>query len=232
MKRILACVLIVVLALSCVGCTKKEEEGERINTFGSSDDGLYLYKNLTVQDITFYDFDTEKYDAEEYRGFLQLDIDEYNNTHEFNAPTPETNEEGTVIDTNIMKAPIEIQIVDTKDNVLEQQIRYATTFDYVEYNTSELEKRGGTKLDVGTLALVDSAVLEYSYLNQKGEEVILGELCGEGEDTSSYRYILCGFKAVLYGDGDIVAYSSNLTYDATHNCVTVPEGQTGVVIFK
>ena len=39
-------------------------------------------------------------------------------------------------------------------------------------------------------------------------------------------------KAVLYGDGEIVAYSSNGSYTEDLNCVTSKGGNKVVVVFK
>ena len=84
----------------------------------------------------------------------------------------------------------------------------------------------------GTLDVVDSSILTTTYVDVKGKEVKVADLCTK-DDAATYRYIALNFEAIIYGDGYVVAYSNGGTYESEGNCVKVPgNGQEVVVIYK
>jgi len=219
------CVLLLALLPGC-------RQHNTSNAFGEADQSIYLFRDLALEDIVLSDFDTSKYDADEFKGFLAEDIEKYNASHPFVKPEDVPLLEGeTTFEPEITK-PINIEKCAASNNRLDQRLVYANADDYMNYNEEEIAKRGGTHVYTGTLAMVDSSILTTTYVDTKGKEVNISELCVK-EDASSYRYIALDFAATVYGDGYIVAYSDGGTYSDAGNCVTVPgNGREVVVIYK
>ncbi|MBR4767423.1 MAG: hypothetical protein IK088_00420 [Lachnospiraceae bacterium] len=226
MKKTMILILAGALLLAAAGCVNG---GNRIQTFGNSDKGLYLYRDISLEDVLIADFDTSKYDLNEYRGFLDEEIAAYNDTHDFVPVLPSARDESAVA----MTAPVTVTKCMVTGGKLRQQLLYANAGDFVEYNTEEILKseRKGAKLNAGTLEHVDGAVLAAKILKPDGEELEVNKIC-LSNDAGKYRFIVTDMDVVLYGDGQIVGYSSGARYDKENNCVIVPGGSVEAVIFK
>ncbi len=227
-RRFLAAILLPVLAIAVLSGCKHNTS----NAFGELTDSVYLFRDLAIEDLVFSDFDTSKYDAEEFKGYLQEDIDKYNGSHEFVKPEEVALLEGETTFEPEITVPIAIAKCAADKNVLDQRLVYANARDYMNYNGEEILKRGGDHMYTGTLSLVDSSILTTPYTDTKGKEININDLC-QKEDAGTYRYIAVNFRAVVYGDGYIVAYSQGGEYDESGNCVKVPgNGREVVVIYK
>ena len=216
--KLFGILLALTLGLSLmVGCGDKESDGP--NTFGNTTNGIYLLSDLRLKECILYDFDTKKYDSKEYSELLEQELAEYNKKHVYK-------------DAEGKDTPaIAIEKVDVSKNVLTQILTYYDTADYLEYNKGELQKRSGKTLETGTLAAPNSTILSYTYVDKKGEAVNLEELVSSKE-ASEYRYVICDLQAVLYGEGKVVAYTTNGTYTEDLNCVTVKGGSPVAVIYR
>ncbi len=219
-SAILAVCLAAVLAASCGKSNMK--------TFGGSTNGIYLFDDLSIKDVVIEDFDAERYDVEEFKECLLEEIAAYNKTAKFNPPKGVLDSNGNVKDDALVKAPVTLGdcVLDSKK--LNLQLVYANVTDYTAFNESDIKKRGGTELQVGTMANPDPRILTAALVNEKGERVEAAELNGKDD----FRFMLCDFEAILYGDGGVYAYSEGLEMDKSHNCVSVPQGTLGIVIFK
>ena len=227
-RRLLISVLLLALAsASLAGCKHNTS-----NAFGEADKSIYLFRDLCIEDIVLSDFDMSKYDAKEFSGFLEEDLEKYNASHPFVKPEEVELLEGeTTFEPEVTK-PIAIMKCAADKNVLDQRLIYATADDYMNYNAEEMPKRGGDHVYTGTLDVVDSSILTTTYVDVKGKEVKVADLCTK-DDAATYRYIALNFEAIIYGDGYVVAYSNGGTYESEGNCVKVPgNGQEVVVIYK
>ena len=216
--------------------TEEVIPGVKIDTFGNTTNSLFIYPNLVFQDIMIADFNTDKYDVEEYGGFLQADIDNYNKTHNFKMQVIKKDADGNEIEPPVRyRHPIEIRKLEAKDNILNQQLLYATAEDFLEYNSETLQERGGSTLKVGKF-LTDILELPASYTDPNGETVsAYGLIRDKNGDTipgaeDSY-YVICDFDAVLYSSGDVLGVIGG-TYDSETNSVLVEGGTRAVVIYK
>ena len=209
-----ACMLIVF-----TGCSGSGSSGNRNNTFGEETNGLYLMSDLQVKDCMKYDFDTKKYDAKEYEGFLKEELEAYNKDHVYQDEDEKTYE------------AITIEKCSADKNVLTQILKYYDIADYLNYNKTELQKRSGKTAAAGTLDEAAAAVQELKYKNPAGEDVDIQTLIND-KKAESYRYLTTDLQAVLYGDGEIIAYSTNASYTQDLNCVTAKGGENVAVIFK
>lgn len=228
-KRAIAVLMAVGMILAAAGCGKGKHSG--VNTFGNTTNGIYVHKDASVQDVVYYDFDTEKYDADEFRTFLQKELDEYNAGHEFVKPEPETNADGEVVSESAMTAPIEIVECSAKDNELCVQLLYANANDYLTYMAESVEERGGNTLQSGYLLYADDSVKNAAFVDEDGEAVDMEKILGS-KKAEQYRYVICNFESVVYSDGDVCGYTVNGTYSKENNCVSVPAGQEVIVLFK
>ncbi len=228
MKRRITILLLLVLAVGMLcmsGC--QEEVKETIGKFGKVSNGLFLYSDLAVQDSFVDSFDTKRYVLSEYRALLNEELAEYNKTHPFNPGDPEKRSK---------KEPdyhtaITVVTCETSGQKLVQQLLYATPEDFLEYNAGELAKRKGSVLKVGTLDRVDTSILTMSYVSPAGKEISVQELCAL-QNAGDYRYMICDLEALIYGDGQIICFSTNATYNEENICVSARGGEKVVVIFK
>ena len=231
-KRSISVMLTAILMTGTVllsGCQESHHTGG--TGFGETNNGIYLNRDLTIVDCMTADFDMSKYDAAEYAGFLQQEIDAYNASVEFVAPSQETNSNGETVSEPSLTHPVEIERCEAKENVLYQELIYATANDFLQFNGEELASRGGTTLKVGTLDRADSSILTMNFVDEKGEAYDLQKVY-EGEKAGEYRYIMCDYEAVLYGAGDIVCYTTGAKFDEKDYSLSVPTGSMVIVIFK
>ncbi len=233
---LLAAVLLLTAFLG--GCKRKPVDHNVIAKFGSTNNGILLYKNLSVGDCLFDDFDPAKYDDEEYKGYLQKDVDAYNAEHSFVKPTS-AEESKAAADGETLEAgpsfpyavPLTIEKCKEENGSLCQMFRYATAQDYINFNREEIFKRGGTTLQAGTLDKADMSVLSTLFVDEDGEAVDVQKLATD-KKAGYYRYLTCNFSAVLYGEGEIIGYTQNGSFDKETYSVSVRGGQTVTVIFK
>ena len=75
-RRIMAVLLLVLFAFTLSACKGEVEKGANEN-FGKGEKDIYIFRDLSVQDVMIADFDTSKYDKDEYLGYLQEEIDTY-----------------------------------------------------------------------------------------------------------------------------------------------------------
>ena len=232
MKKILtAVVLAALLALSLSACKEEGPKGMNPN-FGAGNSDIYLYSDLSVRDVMIDDFDTSKYDKDEYLSYLQVELDKYNENAPFVPQTAaEGEEEGF---TPHYTVPVSVASCKTENNKINQQLLYATAQDFTNYNREALEDRGGYTLQAGTLPYADASVTGAALVDpdsKDGGTVNIQDIL-TGRNADKYRFVICNFEAVLYGDGDVVGYTANGSFDSAKNCVTVPAGQTVIVLFR
>ncbi len=230
-NRILLIAAAALLALSLAACGNRTARGENKN-FGQGEKDIYIYRDLAVRDVMIDDFDTEKYDKDEYLGYLQEEIDAYNATASFVPQTAAEGEEENF--TPHYTVPVSVASCTAEENKINQQLLYATAADFTKYNEEFLPERGGYTLQAGTLPYADASVTGATLIDPESEEgktVDVQEIL-TGKSADDYRFVICNFDAVLYGDGDIVGMTSNGVFDKDKYCVSVPAGQTVVVLFK
>ena len=114
MKKAIILLLAGVILLAAAGCVR----GNRVETFGNSDKGIYLYQDLSLEDTLIADFDTARYDLEEYRGFLNKEITAYNDTHDFVPVLPSLRDENATE----MTAPVTVVKCVVTGGKLRQQL--------------------------------------------------------------------------------------------------------------
>ena len=233
-KRIIAGLLTVLAAAALFsGCKKKEDGRDAIRSFGGTTKGIMVYHDFSVGDVVFEDFDTEKYDAEEFRGYLEADINAYNDAHEFTAKPTETDKNGNVVYESKVTKPVEIVKLEAADNLLCQQLLYATTDDFVAYNEANdgaLTKRGGITLQAGMLGEADSSLLANVFVDKDGKELDMEKFVN-AKDFAEYRYAICDIESTLYVEGAIKGYCGG-AYSGDYNCMSVPAGTRVIVLFK
>ncbi len=234
MRKKLFAVLLVMLMLAvsfgAAGC-RKNKNRSKVNSFGNADNGIFLNADMTVVDCIYDDFDQSKYNDQEFAGFLQQDIDKYNGTHEFIAPPTQAAKDGETPAAPSVTVPISIRKCQASDNMLCQMRVYANAADFVYYNEEDIALRGGNTLQTGTLANLDQSILSASFVAVDKEPLDVQALASSNK-AASYRYMLCNFEAYLYGEGYIVGYTPNGTYNESTNCVSCPAGQTVIVLFQ
>ena len=231
-RRIMEVLLLVLFAFTLSACKEEVEKGANEN-FGKGEKDIYIFRDLSVQDVMIADFDTSKYDKDEYLGYLQEEIDAYNAGASFVPQTAAEGEEESF--TPHYTVPVSIASCTTADNKINQQLLYATAADFTKYNEEFLEEeRGGYTLQAGTLPYADASVTGATLIdpdNKEGGTLDVNEIL-TGKNAAKYRYVICNFDAVLYGDGEIAGYTANGSYNSDKDCITVPAGQTVIVIFK
>ena len=225
--RIFSLVFAAAVILFAAGCQGEAGQKTSIGKFGKVTNGLYLYNDLAIQDSYVDEFDTKKYVVAEYRALLDEELAEYNKSHAFHPGNEEVRGEHEPAYT----APITVIRCEAAGGNLNQQLLYATAEDFLGYQAEELEGRKGSTLVTGTLAKVDTKILTASYVTPNGKDLDVQQLCVK-ENAGEYRFIICDFDALLYGDGDLIGYTNNATYNAQNSCVTVKGGQTVIAIFK
>lgn len=225
MIRIL-CIASAAVTLLASGCANSGNQNS-IGKFGKVTNGIYLYKDMAVQDSYVEEFDTKKYDLNEYRGFLDEEIAAYNKSNAFHPGDEEVRGEHEPAYT----APITVVKCETGSGNINQQLLYATAEDFLKYNEEELESRGGSTLQTGTLQKVDTKLLTASFVGPDGKDLDVQALC-VSKNAAEYRYVICDFAALLYGDGALIGYTKNGSYSAENSCVTVKGGEKVIVIFK
>ena len=230
-NRIWAAVLSAVLLLALTGCQDKGPQGMNQN-FGGGAKDIYVYKDLSVQDVMIDDFDTGKYDKDEYVSYLQEELDAYNASAAFVPQTAAEGEEDNF--TPHFTVPISVASCTVTDNKINQQLLYATAADFTKYNEAFLEERGGYTLQAGTLPFADASVTGATLIDPDSKDGAALDIQNilTGKKADQYRFVICNFDAVIYGDGEVAGYTSNGSFDSSKNCVTVPAGQTVVVLFR
>lgn len=223
-KRLAGTVLgLLSTLLVLAGCGGKTAIGK----FGKVTNGLYLYKDLAIQDSYIEEFDTSRYDFEEYRTLLDEELAAYNKSHEFK---PGDRSKRGDHEPNY-QTPISVVKAEISGQNLSQQLIYANAEDYLNYHEGELKEKKGSVLSTGTLSKVDTSILTASYTSPSGQDVNVQELCVD-TDAGNYRYIVCDFEALIYGDGELICYTKNASYNKDNQCVTVPGGEKVIVIYK
>ena len=219
---VLTVLLAVVLSAVASGCGRNA-----LGAFGKSPKSLYLHADMAVQDVVVEDFDTKTLVFDEYKGFLDAEVSEYNATHPFNPGDPKSrgNKEPEYT------APITVVNCAVEGNTLYQQLIYANITDYMTFNASAIEEMGGSFVKTGTLASVDTEVLMTSFKDTKGKDVDVQSLC-LSTDAKKYRYIVADFDCTIYGDGDIVAIADGMKYSKENSCVGTGSAKLAVVIYK
>ena len=235
-RKFLAFIILVALTVTlggCDGCALFSgcgcNKGPKVQTFGNVTNGIYYYADRHVQDVFIAEFDESRYDAEEFAGYLAQDIELYNEDHTYICPVY-LDEEGKQVPTNSLTKAITIERCTSKDNEITMRLLYGTVQDYVNYNADEIKKRGGSVLESGVLTADSTDLLSLSFIDTEGKPVNFSELLA-ARRAPEYRYVTCDFEAVLYGEGDIVGYTTNGSYDSKGNCVNVSGGDRVTVIF-
>lgn len=211
---------------SCSACNNK---GPKVQTFGNVTNGIYYYADRHLQDVFITEFDESRYDADEFARYLSEDIEAYNAEHTYICPVY-LDEDGNQVPTNTLTKCITIERCTSKNNELTMRLLYGTVQDYLNYNAEEIQKRGGSVLQNGVLTADSTELLQLSYIDTEGNPVDFNELIS-ARRAPEYRYVTCDFEAVLYGEGDIIGFTQNGSYDPKGNCVNVPGGQRVTVIF-
>ena len=225
-KTALLLAVLVSVLLMASGCDNKPKGTK----FGNQTNGIYLTERLHLMDSMVAEFDTSKYVLEEYRAFLDEEIDAYNESHPFEKPADEYDRDGKLIPQEVT-APIAVRKCEVSNNWIFQELVYATNADFLKYNESTLEKeRGGKKLLTGYLSYVDAEIIDLSYVNAKGESVSVRSLC-ESSKADQYMYIVVDFEANLYGEGELVCWHGG-KYNAENDFLEVPAGTYAVAVFK
>ena len=226
-RMAVVCLALTLLAAALfAGCMSNSNQNS-IGKFGKVTNGIYLYKDLAVQDSFVEEFDTGKYDLKEYRGFLDEELAEYNKSNAFHPGDEEVRGEHEPE----YKAPITVVKCETGDGNLNQQLLYATAEDFLKYNAEELEERQGTTLQTGTLAKVDTKLLTAAFVGPDGKDLDVQALC-VSKNASEYRYVITDIQSLVYGDGALIGYTKNGAYSEDNSCVTVKGGEKVIVIFR
>ena len=232
MKRsLLLSGVMVLLLFSLAACNRKGPVSVS-ESFGTSTKDVAVFRDLAVQDVMIDDFDTSKYDKDEYLSYLQEDIDAYNSTATFVPQTAAEGEEETF--TPHYTVPVSVASCTAEENKINQQILYATAADFTAFNEEALEERGGHTLQAGTLPFADASVTGAALVDpdsKNGENLDVQDIL-TGRHADDYRFVICNFDAVLYVEGEIEGYTSNAAVDLEKNCVTVPAGETVIVVFR
>jgi hypothetical protein len=231
-KRRLVCSTLICLLLAAVisGCVRQKEE-EKLNTFGGTKDSFYLFRDLAVEDVTIEDFDTKKYDVDEYRGFLEEEIADYNNAHAF-IPKAEASEGAVSQDEPHYSESVTLVRCEVQKEKLFQSLLYATAADYNSFpdNQIVLSRKKGTGLVTGTLDEAPELLRKTSFVTPNGTSVDLESII-TSEKASEYRFMIADFSCVMYGDGDIIAYASGMEYSAENSCAGLAKAKYAIMIF-
>lgn len=223
----LVCVLLLGLFTGCV----RQDPDEKLNTFGGTKDSFYLYRDMAVQDVVIEAFDMKKYDINEYKGFLEEEIAEYNDMH---ALIPKNGAEGSTLSQDEPRYSESVTLVkcEAQNDKLYQSLLYATAADYNTFpdNQIVLSRKKGTGLITGTLADAPEFLLGTKFVTPSGTSVDL-EAIVTSEKAAEYRYMVADFSCVMYGDGDIIAYASGMEYSAENSCAGIGKAKYAIMIF-
>ena len=231
-KRSLLCFSLALLLLLGLlnGCVRQDET-EKLNTFGATKDSFYLFTDLAIEDVTIEDFDTKKYDVNEYKGFLEEEIAEYNRTHAY---TPKTSAEGTSVSADEPHYSESVTLVrcEVIKEKLFQSLLYATAADYNTFpdNQIVLSRKNGSGLLTGTLADAPDVLKKTTFVTPNGTSVDLESII-TSQKASEYRFMLADFSCVMYGDGEIIAYASGMEFSAENNCAGLGKAKYAIMIF-
>ena len=238
MKRFIsAFTALLLLSVCCLGlfaCGQEEQEDD-VKKFGVADGSLYIYANNALMDCSIVDFDTSRYDVEEYRGFLEEEIGVYNDSAVFVPQTPETDEKGNEIKPPVTYTrPVEISSISAEDNKMNLQLLYATPEDFFgwqeHYDKDAFSKRGGSIIEAGKL--VDNETVQgMTFVDRKGEALDMEKLL-KRKNVSDVRYVTIDVECVLFGDGNILAYTEGADLDAANNNFHVKGGQKITVLYQ
>ena len=238
MKRFISVSTALLLFSLCLsglfGCGKEEVEDD-VKKFGVADGSLYIYANNVIKDCSIFDFDTSRYDAEEYRGFLEEEISAYNDSAAFVPQKEETDEKGNVIEPPVTYTkPVEISELSAKDKALNVQLLYATPEDFFgwqkHFDAEAFSKRGGSIIETGKL-VDNTAVQGMNFVDRKGEALDMEKLLKK-KTASGVRYVTIDVECVLFGDGNILAYTEGAELDAENNNFHVKGGQKITVLYQ
>ena len=222
----LMCILLLGLLSGCV----REPEEQKLNTFGGTKDSFYLYRNLAVQDVTIESFETNKYDIDEYKSFLEEEIAEYNEMH---ALLPkDAGAETLSQDEPRYSESVTLVRCETQNDKLYQSLLYATAADYNTFPDNQiiLSRKKGSGLVTGTLQDAPEFLLSTKFVTPSGTSVDL-EAIVTSEKAAEYRYMVADFSCVMYGDGDIIAYASGMEYSAENSCAGIGKAKYAIMIF-
>ncbi|MBO7364292.1 MAG: hypothetical protein J6Z23_05375 [Lachnospiraceae bacterium] len=229
---ILAAAAAVALALFLCGCDGGILPNHNtVNTFGNTTNGIFLYPDLSLEDVVYYPDFGEPYDAAEFKELLLENVEVYNNTRYYQKPADLKDVDGNTVYKSVIKAPVEVIQCEAKGSVLVIRLRYATVEDYLSYKAFFDPFYERPTLKTGYLSEVDPEILTATYTDADGESVDIEALCMSVRKAPVYRYVLADFDCVLYGEGYMVGYSYGGTYNSTANCVTVTKGNPVVVIY-
>ena len=221
--------LLLILSMFC-GCVRQEEE-EKPNTFGGSKDSLYLFTDLAVQDVTIESFDTKKYDLNEYKGFLEEEIAEYNKAHAY---TPKTSADGSTASGDEPHYSESVTLVrcEVMNNKLFQSLLYATASDYNSFPDNQiiLSRKNGTGVVTGTLANAPQILLNTDFVTPNGTSVDLASIISS-QKAGEYRFMIADFSCFMYGDGEIIAYASGMEYSKENSCASAGKAKYAIMIF-
>lgn len=230
-RRLLSVLFAFLLVMSVLtGCVRQEEE-EKPNTFGGSKDSLYLFKDLALQDVTIESFDTKKYDLDEYKGFLEEEIAEYNKAHAY---TPSTSADASSPAGNEPQYSESVTLVrcEVMNNKLFQSLRYATASDYNSFPDNQiiLSRKNGTGVVTGTLANAPQILLNTDFVTPNGTSVDLASIISS-QRADEYRFMVADFTCFMYGDGEIIAYASGMEYSKENSCASLGKAKYAIMIF-
>lgn len=218
----------VLLSFGC-GCKRGSTPIPTVGQFGAADQGIYLYKDLAVQDAEVQAFPEDRYDLEEYKGILTKEVNEYNkkNAASFQPGDPAKRNSYEPE----YSAPMTLIKLEVKDGNVFQELLYATAADYTKYRANEIAEKNGEALKAGTLDKAGAEILKHAFVSPQGGSFDAAAQA-VAENAGEYRYLYADFSALLYGDGDIIAYSKGAEYDKENKLVKSKDGEPVIVIFR
>ena len=222
---------VLLLFVCCFGlfACGEEEKPDDIKVFGSVDGSIYVYSNSAIKDCSIVDFDTSKYDIEEYSDLLEEDIDLFNEDMPF---TPQEGNEGKK--TEKPTQPVAISSIEAKDNQMTLQLLYATPADFFawqkHYDEKAFNERGGSVIESGSLQ-DDPSVQELSFIDREGEPLDMEKLLKNKKIESVY-YVTIDVGCILYSEGNILAYTAGADLDSENNNFRVQGGQKITVLYQ
>ena len=228
-RRLFSIFLVCLLALSVFGGCVRQDPEQKPNTFGGSKDSLYLFTDLAVQDVTIESFDTKKYDIEEYKGFLEEEIAEYNKAHAY---TPKADGAASSKDEPHYSESVTLVRCETMNNKIFQSLLYATAADYNSFPDNQiiLSRKNGTGLITGTLANAPQVLLNTSFVTPNGTSVDLQSIT-TSQKAGEYRFMIADFSCFMYGDGEIIAYANGMEYSKENSCASTGKAKYAIMIF-
>lgn len=238
MKRMIPIIAAALLLLSgtlLAACGIGEvppEPDEKV--YGEADGSIYIYANSAVTDVFVTDFDTAKYDLDEFKGYLVQDIEAYNASAPFTPQKTETTEEGETIEPPIRYSkPVEIKSMTAKDGKMNLQLLYATPADFFAwqklYDEDAFNARHGSVLKTGRF-LDDPSLQTKTFVNREGEPIEMEKFL-EKKYIEDVRYVTSDVAGLLFSDGAIIGYTEGASLDSEKNCFNVKGGQAITVLY-